>query len=63
MVDVTIEGSNAIFEVEGKTFQAELPKKFDTKAEAEAFLKNCLQAEFSVANLEKKPTRKTSSRK
>ena len=49
----------AIFEVEGKTFQAELPKKFDTKAEAEAFLKNCLQAEFSVANLEKKPTRKT----
>ena len=49
----------AIFEVEEKTFQAELPKKFDTKAEAEAFLKNCLQAEFSVANLEKKPTRKT----
>lgn len=49
----------AIFEVEGKTFQAELPKKFDTKAEAEAFLKNCLQAEFSVANLEKKPTKKT----
>ncbi len=49
----------AIFEVEGKTFQAELPKKFDTKTEAEAFLKNCLQAEFSVANLEKKPTKKT----
>jgi DNA topoisomerase-1 len=49
----------AIFEVEGKTFQAELPKKFETKAEAEAFLKNCLQAEFSVANLEKKPTKKT----
>ncbi len=49
----------AIFEVEGKTFQAELPKKFDTKAEAETFLKNCLQAEFSVANLEKKPTKKT----
>lgn len=49
----------AIFEVEGKTFQAELPKKFETKEEAEAFLKNCLQAEFSVANLEKKPTKKT----
>ncbi len=49
----------AIFEVEGKTFQAELPKKFETKAEAEAFLKLCLQAEFSVANLEKKPTKKT----
>lgn len=49
----------AIFEVEGKTFQAELPKKFETKAEAEEFLKNCLKAEFSVANLEKKPTKKT----
>lgn len=49
----------AIFEVEGKTFQAELPKKFDTKSEAEAFLKNCLQADFSVANLEKKPTKKS----
>jgi DNA topoisomerase I len=34
----------AQFEVEGKTFQAELPKKF---------------ASFSVANLEKKPTKKT----
>ncbi|GMQ29908.1 type I DNA topoisomerase [Algoriphagus confluentis] len=49
----------AIFEVEGKTFQAELPKKFETKAEAEEFLKNCLQAEFSVANLEKKPAKKS----
>ncbi len=49
----------AIFEVEGKTFQAELPKKFETKAEAEDFLKSCLKAEFSVANLEKKPGKKT----
>ncbi|MEP1953333.1 MAG: type I DNA topoisomerase, partial [Algoriphagus sp.] len=49
----------AIFEVEGRTFQAELPKKFDTKAEAEEFLKNCLAATFSVANLEKKPGKKT----
>ncbi len=49
----------ALFEVEGKSFQAELPKKFETKAEAEAFLKNCLDASFSVANLEKKPAKKT----
>ncbi len=49
----------AIFEVEGKTFQAELPKKFDTKAEAEEFLKKCLDADFSVANLEKKPGKKS----
>lgn len=49
----------AIFEVEGRTFQAELPKKFDTKAEAEEFLKKCLDATFSVANLEKKPGKKS----
>ncbi|WPR76698.1 type I DNA topoisomerase [Algoriphagus sp. NG3] len=49
----------AIFEVEGKTFQAELPKKFDTKAEAEEFLKKCLDADFSVSNLEKKPGKKS----
>ncbi|TXE04428.1 type I DNA topoisomerase [Algoriphagus aquimarinus] len=49
----------AIFEVEGRTFQAELPKKFDTKAEAEEFLKTCLKADFSVANLEKKPGKKS----
>lgn len=49
----------AQFEVEGKTFQAELPKKFETKDEAEEFLKKCLEAQFEVANLEKKPTKKT----
>lgn len=49
----------AIFEVEGRTFQAELPKKFDSKAEAEEFLKKCLEADFSVANLEKKPGKKS----
>jgi DNA topoisomerase-1 len=49
----------ALFEVGGKTFQAELPKKFETKAEAEEFLKKCLEASFSVANLEKKPAKKS----
>jgi len=49
----------AQFEVAGKTFQAELPKKFETKDEAEEFLKKCLEAKFEVANLEKKPTKKT----
>ena len=49
----------AQFVVDGKTFQAELPKKFETKAEAEEFLKNCLSATFSVANLEKKPAKKS----
>lgn len=49
----------ALFEVEGKSFQAELPKKFETKAEAEEFLKKCLEATFSVGNLEKKPAKKS----
>ena len=53
----------ALFEVEGKSFQAELPKKFETKAEAEVLLKNCLEASFSVANLEKKPAKKRDSRR
>jgi DNA topoisomerase-1 len=49
----------AIFEVEGKTFQADLAKKFEAKAEAEEFLKKCLESDFSVANLEKKPGKKS----
>ncbi|WP_268033877.1 type I DNA topoisomerase [Algoriphagus sp. PAP.12] len=49
----------AQFETEGKSFQAELPKKFETKEEAESFLKSCLDADFSVGNLEKKPAKKS----
>ncbi|MHA7131876.1 type I DNA topoisomerase [Algoriphagus namhaensis] len=49
----------AQFSADGKAFKAELPKKFETKEEAEEFLKGCLQAEFSVENLEKKPAKKT----
>ncbi|MDF2158272.1 type I DNA topoisomerase [Algoriphagus sp. CAU 1675] len=49
----------AQFEVDGKTFQAELPKKFETKEEAENFLKACIGADFSVGNLETKPAKKS----
>ncbi|WP_375586113.1 type I DNA topoisomerase [Cyclobacterium xiamenense] len=49
----------ALFDVDGKQLQAELPKKFDTKEEAEAFLKNCLLANFSIKSLETKPAKKT----
>ncbi|WP_162418656.1 type I DNA topoisomerase [Cyclobacterium roseum] len=49
----------AQFDVEGKQLQAELPKKFDTKEAAEAFLKNCLEADFSIKSLETKPAKKT----
>ena len=51
----------AIFEVNGKTFKAELPKKFKTKEEAEKFLQDCIGADFSVKNLEVKPGKRTAS--
>lgn len=49
----------AQFEADGKSFNAELPKKFETKEEAEDFLKRCLNAEFAVENLETKPGKKS----
>lgn len=51
----------ALFEINGKTFKAELPKKFKTKEEAEAFLKTCIGADFKVKNLEVKPGKKSAS--
>ena len=44
---------------EGKTFRAKLPKNFETKEEAEAFLKDNLDADFKVADLTKKPAKKS----
>ncbi|ERM82339.1 DNA topoisomerase I [Rhodonellum psychrophilum GCM71 = DSM 17998] len=49
----------ALFDVKGKTLSAELPKKFEKQEDAEAFLKNCIGADFSIQNLEKKPTKKS----
>jgi DNA topoisomerase-1 len=51
----------ALFEINGKTFKAELPKKLKTKEEAEAFLKSCIGADFTVKNLEVKPGKKSPS--
>ena len=50
-----------IFEIDGKTFKAEVPKKYTTKEEAEKFLKNCIGADFSVKNLEVKPGKRSPS--
>lgn len=44
---------------EGKKFKAKLAKNFLTKKEAEDFLNSCLEAEFSVADLQKKPAKKS----
>jgi DNA topoisomerase-1 len=44
---------------EGKTFKAKLPKNFDTKAEAEQFLSQNLDAKFKIADLTTKPAKKS----
>ncbi len=45
----------AHFESAGKSFKAELSKRFDKLEEARAFLEDCQNAEFEVENLEVKP--------
>lgn len=51
----------AIFEADGKSFKAELPKRFKTQAEAQKFLEQCIGANFSVKNLEVKPGKRSPS--
>ena len=43
----------------GKKFKAKLAKNFSTKKEAEDFLNSCVNADFSVADLTKKPAKKS----
>ncbi|MEM9329497.1 MAG: DNA topoisomerase, partial [Bacteroidota bacterium] len=43
----------------GKVRQAELNKKFKTEKEAEEFLEKCKAADFSIENLETKPSKKS----
>ncbi len=43
----------------GSVLNAELPQKFATEAEASQFLESCKNAEFTIANLEKKPVKKS----
>ncbi len=50
-----------IFEVGGKTFKAEVPKKFVTQEDAEKFLKNCIGADFTIKDLEVKPGKRSPS--
>ena len=51
---------SALFETAGKaSVKAELPKRFNTKEEAKAFLEKCRNAEFSITNLETKPAKKS----
>ncbi|MFL0062115.1 type I DNA topoisomerase [Tenacibaculum maritimum] len=43
----------------GKKFKAKLGKNFPTKAAAAAFLNSCIEAQFTVADLQKKPAKKS----
>ena len=44
---------------DGKKFKAKLAKNFTEKEAAEAFLQSCVEAQFTVADLQKKPATKT----
>jgi DNA topoisomerase-1 len=50
---------NARLPGQGKTFKADLSKRFNTKEEAEKFLHDCIGANFSVKNLEVKPGKRS----
>lgn len=53
--------SFAIADGDGRRFdfKAELSKRFDTQAEAESFLKQCVGRAFAISNVETKPTTRT----
>jgi DNA topoisomerase-1 len=44
---------------DGKTFKASVPKNFETREEAEQFLKSSAMADFNIADLQKKPAKKS----
>jgi DNA topoisomerase-1 len=44
---------------DGQTFKAKLPKNFSSKAEAQKFLEQNISADFKVADLQKKPAKKS----
>ncbi|QHT70525.1 type I DNA topoisomerase [Rhodocytophaga rosea] len=51
---------SALFDLgKGKTLTAELPEKFNTEPEARSFLERCVEAAFSIKNLETKPAKKS----
>lgn len=45
----------------GKILNAELPKNFETEEQARTFLEKCVNAIFTIKNLEVKPAKKTPS--
>ncbi len=50
-----------VFEINGRTFKADLSKRFSTKDEAQQFLEQLKGANFKVKNKEVKPGKRTSA--
>ena len=67
--EITNFETTSAFRITAKFFQkdngqkvlvsAELPKRFTTKEEAEAFLNTCINASFTVSAIDKKPAKKS----
>ncbi|MFK7757296.1 MAG: type I DNA topoisomerase [Flavobacteriales bacterium] len=51
----------AEFKADKKKFKAQLGKRFSSQKDAEAFLKKCQAADFTIDKLEKKPAKKSSA--
>jgi DNA topoisomerase I len=49
----------ALFEVKGKSMEAELGKRFKTEEEAQVFLEKCKGATYTISNLEVKPAERS----
>lgn len=49
----------ALFDVDGKTMKAELPKRLKSKKEAQKFLEQCQSATFKIKDLQTKPSKRT----
>lgn len=51
---------SAVFSLDkGKTLKAELPERFDTEEKAYEFLEKCKGAEFTIKNIETKPSKRS----
>lgn len=50
-----------LFDLGNATLKADLQKKLKSKEEAEAFLEKCRNAEYNIANIETKPSKKSPS--
>ncbi len=51
----------AVFDIQNnnKTITAELSKRFEQKQDAQKFLEDCIDAQFAISNIEKKPGKKS----